>query len=315
METITTLGDKLKREREVRGVTLDEISQATNIRTSFLSAMEGNDFLTLPGPVFVTGFLRSYSAHLGLDADKIVAEYESLGIADPDELYPSPTENIENDRFSIAAVIAVLVLMLAGYLIYTNWPNREEPEKPHSITEKAKEPIMMESQPQENPHQDAVENEVSEPEQTIQTVPASEMMPEDTAPKPAQAAEPAIASAKTAAKPESASLVEAKISPAKPGTSSVTRKSKKTSLNNGYKYRLVITAESEDVWVLVDVDNEVTHDLFVRTDRPVVLRANKSFILTSGNAKSMKLRLNGKPMNFKMPRGNVIRKWSIPLPG
>ena len=70
-----TFGDNLKREREMRGVTLDEISAATRIATRFLQAIENEDWTQLPGGVFNRGFVRAVARYLGLDEENIVAEY------------------------------------------------------------------------------------------------------------------------------------------------------------------------------------------------------------------------------------------------
>src|SRR6202140_784868 len=70
-----TFGDHLKREREMRGVTLDEISAATRIATRFLTAIENEQWEQLPGGVFNRGFVRAVARFLGLDEENIVAEY------------------------------------------------------------------------------------------------------------------------------------------------------------------------------------------------------------------------------------------------
>jgi cytoskeleton protein RodZ len=70
-----TFGDNLKREREMRGVSLDEISAATRIATRFLQAIENEQWDQLPGGVFNRGFVRAVAHYLGLDEENIVAEY------------------------------------------------------------------------------------------------------------------------------------------------------------------------------------------------------------------------------------------------
>ena len=59
-----TFGDHLKREREMRGVTLDEISAATRIATRFLTAIENEQWEQLPGGVFNRGFVRAVARFL-----------------------------------------------------------------------------------------------------------------------------------------------------------------------------------------------------------------------------------------------------------
>src|ERR1700675_2320190 len=70
-----TFGESLKREREMRGVSLDEISAATRIAVRFLTAIENEQWDQLPGGVFNRGFVRAVAHYLGLDEENIVAEY------------------------------------------------------------------------------------------------------------------------------------------------------------------------------------------------------------------------------------------------
>lgn len=70
-----SFGEHLKRERELRGVTLEEISMATRIATRFLQAIENEQWERLPGGVFNRGFVRAVARYLGLDEEDILAEY------------------------------------------------------------------------------------------------------------------------------------------------------------------------------------------------------------------------------------------------
>jgi cytoskeleton protein RodZ len=79
--TKDTFGESLKREREMRGVTLEEVSSATRIATRFLKAIEDEQWDQLPGGVFNRGFVRAVARYLGLDEENIVAEY-TLAVGD-----------------------------------------------------------------------------------------------------------------------------------------------------------------------------------------------------------------------------------------
>jgi cytoskeleton protein RodZ len=70
-----SFGQHLKREREMRGVSLDEISSATRIATKFLEAIENEQWELLPGGVFNRGFVRAVAHYLGLDEEAIMAEF------------------------------------------------------------------------------------------------------------------------------------------------------------------------------------------------------------------------------------------------
>ncbi len=70
-----SFGERLRREREMRGVTLEEITAATRIGTRYLEALETEQWDHLPGGVFNRGFVRAVARFLGLDEDNLVAEY------------------------------------------------------------------------------------------------------------------------------------------------------------------------------------------------------------------------------------------------
>jgi len=68
-------GERLRRERELRGISLDEIAAATKIGTRLLRALEAEQFDLLPGGIFNKGYVRAYARHLGLNEEKAVADY------------------------------------------------------------------------------------------------------------------------------------------------------------------------------------------------------------------------------------------------
>jgi len=72
---LASFGEDLRREREIRGISLKEISDATKISKRFLEAIERNDHKTLPAPVFTRGFVREYARYVGLNAEDMVNRY------------------------------------------------------------------------------------------------------------------------------------------------------------------------------------------------------------------------------------------------
>jgi cytoskeleton protein RodZ len=72
---VPSFGAQLRREREQRKVTLDDISSATKIGTRFLRAIEDDHFEQLPGGIFNKGFVRAYARYLGLDEEQIVSNF------------------------------------------------------------------------------------------------------------------------------------------------------------------------------------------------------------------------------------------------
>jgi cytoskeleton protein RodZ len=103
------IGTTLRQARERRQIGLDRVEAETKIRARYLRALEDEDFDALPGPTFVRGFLRAYAAHLGLDGQLFVDEYNSRYF-DPidDDLAPRrrPTARERRNRKRESHVIA-----------------------------------------------------------------------------------------------------------------------------------------------------------------------------------------------------------------
>jgi len=70
-----TLGQYLRRERESRTVSLEELSKSTRISLPILEALERDDFGFIPQREFIPGFLRGYARQLGLDRDAVLGRY------------------------------------------------------------------------------------------------------------------------------------------------------------------------------------------------------------------------------------------------
>jgi cytoskeleton protein RodZ len=110
---MASFGENLRREREMRGVTLEEIAAATKISVRFLGSLESEQFERLPGGVFNRGFLRAYAQYLGLDEGKLLADY---GLVHHDGYNVKPLLEAEARKTRIQIVLFVVgcVLVAAG---------------------------------------------------------------------------------------------------------------------------------------------------------------------------------------------------------
>jgi len=75
---VEDFGSYLKSERELRGVTLDELHSKTMIPVRFLQALENNQFNELPGEVFVIGYIRSVAKIIGAQEDEVLSTYHDI---------------------------------------------------------------------------------------------------------------------------------------------------------------------------------------------------------------------------------------------
>lgn len=83
------IGEALIRAREARGRSLDDAERDTRITRRYLQAIEDERFDILPAPVYLRGFLRSYSQYLGIEADPLIARLPSED-APPGTASPTP---------------------------------------------------------------------------------------------------------------------------------------------------------------------------------------------------------------------------------
>ena len=70
-----SFGSWLRQQREIRNITLREISDNTKIGLRYLEALEDDRFEVLPATIFAKGFLREYAKYVGLDPDEVVNFY------------------------------------------------------------------------------------------------------------------------------------------------------------------------------------------------------------------------------------------------
>lgn len=88
-----TIGQRLKREREARFLTLERASADTRIRTVFLQALESDDYSVMPSAAQGRGFLRNYAEYLNLNIDELIAEIQR-NAPPPEVSGPLPQVNL-----------------------------------------------------------------------------------------------------------------------------------------------------------------------------------------------------------------------------
>jgi cytoskeletal protein RodZ len=158
-----TFGDRLRREREMRGVSLDEITAATRISRRFLLALENEHWEQLPGGVFNRGFIRSVSRYLGLDEEALLAEYV-LATNDKPQVavvaIPEETPRRTTSRAWIVVPLVAVLLIAAWFGVRAAWPlvqawrsplpelppaaAHSAPQPPPSLTPSRAEPEALE---------------------------------------------------------------------------------------------------------------------------------------------------------------------------
>ena len=274
---MASFGENLRREREMRGVTVEEISAATKISVRFLHALEEEEFSKLPGGVFNRSFIRAYARYLGLDEEPVIAEYQ---------LVASPKEDVNLNRltFSRAApprqsaraswlALAVAAALLgAGYVLFR-------------YSRRAAE----------------ISGNVPNPAQAL-TIPSSSATQPTASPSPppSQAPVSTAAGANSAPSAGSLSASEAVKSPNPPESSAGATPS--AAPEGGLVLQVAATQRA---WVAIDADGRTTLQRVMDPNEIQTLKAKESFDVTTGNAQGIILTLNGQTLKPLGRRGEV----------
>ena len=141
---MSSFGEDLKRERELRKISLREIAESTKINVRYLDALEKNNFKHLPGGVFNKGFVRAFAQHIGVDEEDMVNAYlleeqaqnTGPGMAEGEPLrgnfgerftdsgksFGDPGMDRGRKRFllTMAAVLAAIAVLATGWWILSS---------------------------------------------------------------------------------------------------------------------------------------------------------------------------------------------------
>lgn len=75
-ERLAAFGRWLARERELRGISREEVGRAIKLPPGVAEALEAGEEARIPPRAYVVGYLRGYAAAVGLDADEVVLRFE-----------------------------------------------------------------------------------------------------------------------------------------------------------------------------------------------------------------------------------------------
>jgi len=115
-------GERLKRERQLRGVSRDEVCAATRITVRYLEALENEQWEILPGGVFNRGFVRGVARFVGLDEEDLLAEYDAARNEQQSQTGASiPVVTQVPKRTRRALLVPVAIACTTCLLLATGW--------------------------------------------------------------------------------------------------------------------------------------------------------------------------------------------------
>lgn len=168
IKTTEQLGEYLKKLREQKNISLEEVQKNTNIQIRYLAALESGNFSAIPGgQVYIKGFLKNYARSIGIDDKEILEIYKSIieserkeaeekakedeSSADSEELQtplrpPIPKIHVEPKARHRKGLVIIAIIVVIGALLVFKMSGLQE-SKPK---EEIKPPVSQNTPLNEN---------------------------------------------------------------------------------------------------------------------------------------------------------------------
>jgi cytoskeleton protein RodZ len=279
---VESLGARLKREREKRKITLEEISLSTKIGTRFLVAIEEEHFDQLPGGIFNKGFVKAYARSVGVDEAEAVAEYELATGATLPEVVPEggtvaelpvastpafPNEDPGNGASRIPwGWFAIALLIVAFCFALWGFHSRERSSRPSL-------PLLPAATGDNSAAAPAIA-------QTIATQTTAGQVG-------ALPAAPAQEAGSASSKPTDTTAEAGKLPASVPSPSG--------STSNPWAFLVQIRAR-EDSWVAISADGRQIMDATLAASAEKSIGARDQVVIKTGNAGALDISFNGRKL-------------------
>jgi cytoskeletal protein RodZ len=276
VETPQEFGEELRRERELREVTREQLADVTKVSVRQIEALETGRFELLPSRVFARGFVLALARHLGLDAERTAAAFNHVHegwSADRERMSASsagsspshrirlsrPRKNVSLNTTALGVAVALVLALLTGVAAVLK--GRAGASEGSAARTEA-------------------------PSEVATPIPDALRLP------------PAIAAAVVPV-PSEKSLVEPAISRPAQGTAP-----------QGPGRTLTLTF-SDDCWTEVSVDGRVIAAELFRKGTRRTFEGGRTFVLTLGNAGGVEVDVDGAAIGAVGQLGQVVRNFVI----
>jgi cytoskeleton protein RodZ len=325
---IETLGSYLKKTREDRNISVEQVAYATRISLKMLRALEEDDHGALPAPTFVRGYLQAYAKYVRIDTNELLDRYQQFLSKSPESGKGAIRSHYlyVKERYQETRRLVLVIVLFASMLsvVGTYFLLKAKREKNQRLAQQAEQvqktpeavaPAAVTGTPATAANTQA-SPPATPPSATATPAPTSPAAsatpanpppsvlsaptptPPPTAPATPIAAPPPAPAATVTAPPAapaiSPSAAEPRLaeptppSPASPLSAAMGGSEKKT-------HNLLLKA-NEDVWLRFQTDNNEVRDLTLRAGKQMMLRADQVIKIFSGNLNAMSGRLNGQDL-------------------
>ena len=325
-------GDYIREAREQRGLTLQQVEEATRIPRYYLEILEGGgDDRLVSDRLYMVHFLRGYAAFLEVEEETLAAQFvRENRQPKAAEVVPVP----ERRSRKAAAMTVLVVLLMGGLGVYlhdptlvglpgrpaqqtlapsTPAPVPAETPAPAEATAPVEAPAPVETTapvaaptPAKPPAADDAGNSVLQPEANETDPSEPRLVAAPATPPPETAPGPGAGAVTTAQEPAPSTAADDAAGSTEARQAAGTAPPDATATHS-----LTIFAE-EKSWLRVWVDDRRSQDMLLEPGASRTLSAQTGFVITFGNAGGVRLTLNGEELPPAGSSGQVVRRFKLP---
>jgi cytoskeleton protein RodZ len=294
----------------MRGVSLDDIADATKIGTRLLRALEEEHFELLPGGIFNKGFVRAYAKYLGLNEEEAVADYlEAAGEITPDPRVIAEQNSSRIDRsggeassrqagFPIVPVLILLLVIAAGAGGWQIYQKRVHDLDARRQTTAVTPPVGGSAASANNPGVAATPASPADAGSAKTETPHSAASSAGASPQGTTTTTAPIDLNASVAKDREAPAnqrVVASPDTAKPNTSGVANPGTTLAVASAETFEVTVRAK-DSAWVSIKSDGRFAVRGIIRSPDVKTVHASEQVVVWTGNAGAVEVSFNGQPV-------------------
>lgn len=308
MLALTELGQRLRQERESKGLSLEDLQKLTKIQKRYLLGIEEGNYEVMPGKFYVRAFIKQYCEAIGLDTDAIFEEYKSdipstqtedmpqqLSRVRSRKEIPQHTKGVSKAYDYLPTVLVVAGVVVIGIIIWVIAQNIVSDKNKEQANQEAPNSEVQQSNTQEETNETTAKNDNSKSEDEQS---AADKKEKEKAEKEKAAKEKAEKEKKDSGKQEYKEVQK-------------TGRSATYALSGTDAFNLEVTSTQADTWL--DVKNGKGNAFFSS-----ILKKGetKEFDLTKetearvniGYSPGVELKVNGKAVDLPFDSSKQVRQ-------
>ncbi|CAI8929176.1 cytoskeleton protein RodZ [Priestia megaterium] len=174
---MTELGQRLRQERESKGLSLEDLQKLTKIQKRYLLGIEEGNYEVMPGKFYVRAFIKQYCEAIGLDTDAIFEEYKSdipstqtedmpqqLSRVRSRKEIPQHTKGVSKVYDYLPTVLVVAGVVVVGIIIWVIAQNIVSDKNKEQANQEAPNSEVQQSNTQEETNETTAKNDNSKSE-------------------------------------------------------------------------------------------------------------------------------------------------------